>query len=956
MVPKEGFNEQLLAIQEKAKQLSFLKNNKTELFNQIDNLPSDIVEAMEDRYKNTREPINTLRKNAADFILRGNSMTDEFIESEKSEQKIIHGEGVFRLYKNPFSIFYPFILLHKNQPNERELLIAFSSEICNRLGLSTDEVKIKIVDFTGSNNLGADWVWFAIYNATHKNQRTAKQLFFALSSEGIFYSFYNRIENKHSDEVTITINEFNFDNLLKTYSKYINSIKKDSFKDQIVVKTPNIYKISHGVDVITNEQYRQLLERNLIIVHSDTPPLGKRYETQYDDFEIAKNGSLFYLCRSNQEIVLIGKLIGEAETCEVEPLGKEGWMQRKYELVAEAKSNKGYTRNEGAWWLPNFRSTFYQIPERDFEKLDKEILLPFFGLDITSLYEIEIKTGDTPQNPTQKEREIAPFEMTDGNVAPILDIHKITKPLAAIIRMMNDESGQMIGIFGSWGRGKTFFIKELLKQEFKIDYEKESDLIDKKIKRNLQVTSDIKPSSETTFYFTKFHAWKYQDTEGVWAYLYQTIAEKYFTHRNLTSWDEDNLPRRTKLFYSFKKWVNEKKLLFRLNVERNGYLDFMIFFGLLFLMLSGCITMYLDPKGESIPGGFFTLFSKGESNIKSYFTTTISSISVATGLAFINFIRKGYKLGDRGKRLIQKYTHKPTFNKLLGVQAEIHIELKHLMKAWIKESETSKKETNNKNPHQKKRLILFVDDIDRCNQDKIIGIVDALRVILEDEEIAKRMIIIMAVDEEKLESAIIHKYAHLMELTASFNSEEKLPPLKRMETTINEYMDKLFISGIKLPVLSQNEVKSVLVNYAVLFNYERNPIEIEDGLIDDSLDKDWDNLLANIDDELDEYSEELINTATNKMKVYEYELECIESQNNGKSKTPRQLRIILYRFLVAQLIIDEYKITPTKELKIYLAKTIATKTSKQDETHEFPEILINSKPTIDKIINMVVPY
>lgn len=57
----------------------------------------------------------------------------------------------------------------------------------------------------------------------------------------------------------------------------------------------------------------------------------------------------------------------------------------------------------------------------------------------------------------------------------------------------------MLGIFGPWGRGKTYFFNRL-----------KMNLINKQ-KHELEYT------------IVEFNAWKYQDTPALWAYLYETL-------------------------------------------------------------------------------------------------------------------------------------------------------------------------------------------------------------------------------------------------------------------------------------------------------------------------------------------------------------------------------------------------------------------------------------------------
>ena len=88
----------------------------------------------------------------------------------------------------------------------------------------------------------------------------------------------------------------------------------------------------------------------------------------------------------------------------------------------------------------------------------------------------------------------------------------------------------------------------------------------------------------------------------------------------------------------------------------------------------------------------------------------------------------------------------------MGVQAEIEKELASLLKSWIYKNKT-----------QYKKVILYVDDIDRCSETKMIAILDSLRTVLENEDIRKRLIVICSVEVEKLKLGIEYKYKALFD-------------------------------------------------------------------------------------------------------------------------------------------------------------------------------------------------
>ena len=87
----------------------------------------------------------------------------------------------------------------------------------------------------------------------------------------------------------------------------------------------------------------------------------------------------------------------------------------------------------------------------------------------------------------------------------------------------------------------------------------------------------------------------------------------------------------------------------------------------------------------------------------------------------------------------------------------------------------------------------------------MLSVVDSLRTILENKEICKRLIIVCAVDGERLKSAIATKYEGV-EIIDTNDKKTAASQLAR------EQIDKLFISGIKLCKLSHDEKVEYLIS------------------------------------------------------------------------------------------------------------------------------------------------
>lgn len=312
------------------------------------------------------------------------------------------------------------------------------------------------------------------------------------------------------------------------------------------------------------------------------------------------------------------------------------------------------------------------------------------------------------------------------NIVPALGVETIAETLASVIVNQPNDSGMMIGIFGRWGRGKTFLAEK---------------------------TWDFLKQKEPKYERVIFSAWKYQDTKASWAYLYESFLNKYLADeeqsKNKTPWQKTI----TYLGYNKKLW--------KLNVNKHKLYP-----------LIGLVTMLML--------GFVWTFIVDKTNV---IKTLISIFGIVTIIQMFFFYLK-YKNSVSG--LYNKYFSKKSFSEHLGLQSEIENELTNLLKTWIPI------------PNQHEKVILFVDDIDRCNIEQVISIIDGLRVILDNPEIHKRLIIITAIDENILYQALNHKYSGI--------------DTSKIDEMHKEYLEKIFIIGLKLNHLNSNEIEEFLEN------------------------------------------------------------------------------------------------------------------------------------------------
>ena len=92
-----------------------------------------------------------------------------------------------------------------------------------------------------------------------------------------------------------------------------------------------------------------------------------------------------------------------------------------------------------------------------------------------------------------------------------------------------------------------------------------------------------------------------------------------------------------------------------------------------------------------------------------------------------------------------------------------------------------------------KNLIVMIDDLDRCNPDRILDTLEAIKLFLS----VKRTTFIVAIDERVVTYAVKKKYPRLTD-------EDKLD-------VSNDYIEKIIQLPIRLPELSETDIKNYML-------------------------------------------------------------------------------------------------------------------------------------------------
>lgn len=351
----------------------------------------------------------------------------------------------------------------------------------------------------------------------------------------------------------------------------------------------------------------------------------------------------------------------------------------------------------------------------------------------------------------------------------------------------------------------------------------------------------------------KFNAWKYQDTPAIWAYLYETIYKSASRTQKLLLFLK-------KLIWSRNFWI----------VALSIVLSWVI--GFLFKTYTSWFNNISDLTALGGIGTFITLAIS--------FAVTLKDNPVSA------------------LRIINKYSERKSYIECLGIQNAIESDIEDLLKILSR---------------GKKRVLLCVDDIDRCSNEKMVNIVDSLRTVLENDIIRERLIVICSIDIKKL----MHGYELLY---ANDNSG------------VREQIDKVFIFSMGLASLGQSQLKEYLRKMMSI-----NNIEISEPL---------EETLFNINRQtgaLYATDPNVEPTALSDNEIYYIISKYLDSADSTHI-TPRKLRIMYYQLLFANNLASKRGLVLTEDLINILLRKSLTGSD------------VNSDQALGDIIEMAVPY
>jgi hypothetical protein len=402
----------------------------------------------------------------------------------------------------------------------------------------------------------------------------------------------------------------------------------------------------------------------------------------------------------------------------------------------------------------------------------------------------DISTTVTVGNGFHPIREASP----DGK---LLNAEIYADVVADVVRAAGDDETFCMAILGPWGRGKTFLMR----------------LVSEKLKGKKRPDN----AQASNFVTVNFSAWKCRTTHEAWSFLYESI----YSEAAKCGWV---VPVRTTML-RHGLWP-AVAILLTLTASLST-LSQKVWLGHLLISLVGLLgVVYLAVSmtavwraGKNLKSRYWDLprhqerlglqFAIGEDLTslltgwmpasdswgtawhEAFLRHPLSTFGYAAAVGLLSFTAAA----TVGEKTLENLTLGPVVLALFtAITAAALLPLLAFVRGVV--------------PNRK--VLLVVDDLDRCHPDQMLEMIECLQLFLDDTEIRKRLKIIMLIEEDILRNAIGLKYRQLVSgVDQNAVRENQL---------ITDNFEKLFLVWLRLEALTEEELRSVFKNVCQSLN------------------------------------------------------------------------------------------------------------------------------------------
>ena len=348
---------------------------------------------------------------------------------------------------------------------------------------------------------------------------------------------------------------------------------------------------------------------------------------------------------------------------------------------------------------------------------------------------------------------------TDQSIgADQLNYSRFADAFVTLIKNPEAKTPITIGVYGQWGSGKSFLMKKI-KELLNKDSDSESSWPARLLNRLGRLFAP-KSEKQVDTVVIEFNAWVYSGSEHLWASL--------VTH----------------LYREVEKHVGLRTHVYRLSKAARRLfpkaLGVFLFYAIPGLLIS------LMTDFASIQAAWESMNMAGQAASAS----VIGGSLLATLPILWSALREfGDTVFMTQAANLQKLASKPDFRDQIGIMADIKAEIGFITQ--LLESREKNRQT---------RIVLFIDDLDRCEHRKAVEVLQAVMLLLADRD-GSPFVVFLGIDARVIVRAIEENYGSVL-VKAGINGYEYLdkivqipfviPFAKRIE--IGNYVDSLIWS------------------------------------------------------------------------------------------------------------------------------------------------------------------
>lgn len=338
--------------------------------------------------------------------------------------------------------------------------------------------------------------------------------------------------------------------------------------------------------------------------------------------------------------------------------------------------------------------------------------------------------------------------------------------LSRLIAHKKTLSPLTLGIYGSWGEGKSSFLG-LIESELK--------------KINLNVKNDIgKDKKYNQTHVIRFDASEYNDQDKIWFSMLNQLFAKYEEEEGL----------KAKLKYGctlFKKSFRTNRWNYIINIIT---LLLFIFWVIVYTNNKSVTEVLMDNDLIINILGIISTVTVA-TNIVMPLLKKIKSFSIPLSDSFISELNY------------------PNYKDLLGTREKVKENLDNLILSWTKKSES--------------KIVILVDELDRCSEKTIVEFFDALQLFLP----IKSIIHVISINQETVCYALSNNNRHYFDNDLVTNEAKIAFGMDYLEKYItvpyhlpygnnyDEYINNILVddSGTEVKYLLDDTEKGILIGF-----------------------------------------------------------------------------------------------------------------------------------------------